>query len=514
MTDIARVSVIADQYSDQAWRLNNLYKIVDKRGRLVPFRMNDAQLKLFEALWYRNAILKARQRGFTTLMCLYGLDSAIWNDTYAAGIIAHNLDDSEKIFRTKVRVPYENLSDQIKQLAGARLDRAREYVFGNGSSISVGTSFRSGTLQLLHVSEFGKIAAKYPDKAREILTGALEAVPIDGIAVFESTAEGNAGAFFDMVQDARRLADQRKSAGGALELAALEFLFHFETWWTADEYRLPTEQARRVIITAEDQQYFEKLEGQGVPRLSIEQRAWYVAKKAILGDDMLREYPSTPDEAFEVAVQGAYYAKEMRRARQEGRITRIPIETRVPVVTFWDLGRNDANAIWWMQAVGPQRRFIDYYENSGLSLQHYAQVLRERSEKYGYIYEAHYLPHDVEVVDISQSDNLSRRDVLEGYGVKPIITVARVENLNDGIEMTRQAFAASWFDVERCADGIKCLDNYRRAWDDKRQVFESHPLHDWASNGADAYRQYAQGYRQRPTGKPKPKSRGANWKTR
>ena len=70
-------------------------------------------------------------------------------------------------------------------------DNIRELSFSNGSRIAVGTSFRSGTLQFLHISEFGKICAKYPEKAREIVTGAIEALSIDGKLFIESTAEGN-----------------------------------------------------------------------------------------------------------------------------------------------------------------------------------------------------------------------------------------------------------------------------------------------------------------------------------
>jgi len=185
----------AGQYSDQLWRLNNLYYIIDKSGKKVRFVLNESQHKLYTEMWYRNIILKARQRGYTTFIGIFALDSCIFNPNFSAGIIAHNMEDSKKIFRTKVKYPYEHLPEGIREAVTANNDRSGEYVFSNDSSISVSTSYRSGTLQILHVSEYGKIACKYPDKAKEIKTGAFEAVPKEGIILVESTAEGQGGDF-------------------------------------------------------------------------------------------------------------------------------------------------------------------------------------------------------------------------------------------------------------------------------------------------------------------------------
>ncbi len=476
------VAEAKDHFSDQLWRLNNLYWIVDKLGKKVRFQLNSSQEALYWDLWYRTVILKARQRGFTTFLDIYALDCCIFNHNFSAGIIAHNLEDAKKIFRTKVKYPYENLPDQLKSAVHPTNDRGTEYNFTNNSSISVSTSYRSGTLQFLHVSEFGKIAAKNPDKATEIMTGALEAVPADGIAAFESTAEGNGGEFYEMVDLAMKKQEEGKT------LHNLEFKFFFEPWWKSKEYSLDGD----VVITEEDEAYFSKIESEMDLSLSEGQKRWYVAKAETLGDKMRREYPSTPKEAFDVAVEGAYYAEQMSKVRKEGRITTIPTAESVDVDTFWDLGRNDKNSIWFMQKIGKEFRFIDYYENSGESLAHYAGVLKEKKEKNGYIYGKHYLPHDVKVTELSSVDNRSRKQILEDSGVKPIITVERINDVNEGIELVRGVLPYCWFDKVKCAVGIKCLDNYKHKWDEKNAVFLSYPLHDWASNGADAFRQFAQ----------------------
>jgi phage terminase large subunit len=190
-------------------------------------------------------------------------------------------------------------------------------------------------------------------------------------------------------------------------------------------------------------------------------------------------------------ADGAIYGKQLKSARKDTRITKIPIEPGVEVHTFWDLGRNDQSAIWFMQKVGLQYRFIDYYENRLVDLDHYIRVLKEKD----YLYGTHFLPHDAEVI-ILGSNNLSRTDILEAGGIKPITVVPRIPVLNEGIEQTRKVFASCWFDEDRCERGIDCLANYQYVFDDKWQTHRQTPLHNWASNGADAFRQFAQGWKE------------------
>lgn len=200
------------------------------------------------------------------------------------------------------------------------------------------------------------------------------------------------------------------------------------------------------------------------------------------------QYEQEFECSFTAAIQGAYFAEQLSKATEEGRILNIPIEPSIPVNTFWDLGRNDTTAIWFHQRVGMENRFIDFYEMNGESLHHYAKVLRDK----GYLYGEHYLPHDVAVTELTT--NKSRRETLEESGVRPLIVVPRVSEKGEAIEMARRVIPSCWFDKNRCKDGIRALENYRKEWDDKRQVFRDRPLHDWASNPADAFMQFAQGY--------------------
>ncbi|TFH43024.1 MAG: hypothetical protein E4H01_12640 [Lysobacterales bacterium] len=165
-----------EQWENQLWRLHNLYFIVAKDGNKCLFQPNWAQVGLIENLWYLNVILKARQFGFTTFIDILLLDNAIWQPDQRNGIIAHNREDAVVIFRDKVKYPYDHLPQGIKDKMAPKLDSANEMLFSNNSSIRVGTSMRSGTFQMLHISEYGKLCAKTPEKAREVKTGALNTV--------------------------------------------------------------------------------------------------------------------------------------------------------------------------------------------------------------------------------------------------------------------------------------------------------------------------------------------------
>lgn len=193
-----------------------------------------------------------------------------------------------------------------------------------------------------------------------------------------------------------------------------------------------------------------------------------------------------------VEIEGAIYGKEIEWLALHNRFCEVPIERAVPVHTFWDLGRNDTTAIWFMQRVGLENRFIDYYETNGEGLAHYIGALQEKARTDGYLYGEHYLPHDVEITELTT--NQSRRQVLEESRIGTIITVERIADVNQGIEMTRRMFPSCWFHKERCKKGLAALRNYRRRWNPDHQTFQATPLHDWASNGADAFRQFAQGF--------------------
>lgn len=191
---------------------------------------------------------------------------------------------------------------------------------------------------------------------------------------------------------------------------------------------------------------------------------------------------------FLVHAEGAYYATEMRDCKDQGRIGTVAYAPSVPVTTAWDLGIGDSTAIWFAQHVGAEVRLIDYYESSGVGLDHYMRVLNEK----GYIYGNHILPHDVRVRELGSGK--SRMEVLDSLGARPI-TVAPQLMVDDGIQAVRSMLTNCWFDAERCERGIDALRQYHREYDDNGKVWRSRPSHDWASHGSDAFRYLAVGHR-------------------
>jgi len=179
---------------------------------------------------------------------------------------------------------------------------------------------------------------------------------------------------------------------------------------------------------------------------------------------------------------GAVYVKQMNLAREEGRITRVPYDPSCEVFTAWDLGFGDATAIWWLQYVGRELRWIEYYENAGEQLQHYVDIVK--GKKYNYSNIMADLPHDGGHGNI-RGESVSIQ--LNKLGVKNRV-LTREQDINAGIELLRQTLQFSVFDAELCKEGVKALESYHYEWDDNRQSFKKSPLHDWASNGADAAR--------------------------
>ena len=233
----------------------------------------------FEGIHTRNIILKARQLGFTTEVCIIQLDAALFESAKCA-LIAHTLNDAKRLFREKVKYAYDKLPAEIKAANPASNDSSGELVFKKGGSLYVSTSFRGGTLRYLHVSEFGKICAKYPDKAREIVTGAFEAVSTGCFATIESTAEGRAGYFFDYCQAAEKALLQGKP------LSALDWKFFFFSWWKNPQYAIDPVETLPVRLL----EYFAEMEAKHGVIVNERQKAWYYAKEKTLGDDMKREY--------------------------------------------------------------------------------------------------------------------------------------------------------------------------------------------------------------------------------
>ena len=466
------------------WRLDSLYSIVNEQGISVRFVRNDVQRALWDQLWFWNCILKGRQHGISSFILLLMLDACLFNANTHCGLIDATLADATKKL-DKARFAYENLPPDIKAFAPMRADNATCLEWRNGSRIDVGTSHRGGTLQILHVSEMGKIAAEAPARSREIRTGAFGTVHAGQTVFVESTAAGAAGDFFDLVQEA----DAVRRLGRPL--SEQEFKLIFLPWQMRAAYRIDPS---TVLITKELADYFVDLEHNHGIKLDAQQRAWYAVTQRKIGpDSMLKEYPSFPEEAFKVSIEGAYFKTQMTKAREDRRIGKVELDPKKPVNTFWDIGKGDNTAIWFHQSHGGMHHLIDYYENNGEGVAFYARILREKQEQRGWQYGKHYGPHDLDHSHwlLPGSDRI--QDVARNLGIN-FIVVPRIHNKADAIEAARNFLSTTWIDEEHCTQGIRCLDNYAKAWDETHGTYRSEPVHNWASHGADALQTGACGF--------------------
>lgn len=187
--------------------------------------------------------------------------------------------------------------------------------------------------------------------------------------------------------------------------------------------------------------------------------------------------------SWEYGLEGAYYTKQIAKARKEGRICDLPVLDR-PVFTAWDLGLRDSTGVWFWQEDGPWFNLIDYYENAGEYIAHYAKVLKER----GYMYGRHYAPHDAAQERIHAR---SIATVAKDECGLDFWTLPRESSILTGIEVARSIFPRVRIDKTRCEKGLNALMNYQKEYNEERNCFAEHPLHNWASDGADAFRIFA-----------------------
>lgn len=188
------------------------------------------------------------------------------------------------------------------------------------------------------------------------------------------------------------------------------------------------------------------------------------------------------------SIQGAFYGAEMRKAEEDDRIETVPYDSAYPVWTGWDLGFDDQTAIWFAQQKGDVVRIIDYEKGRNQNLSYYAQIIRDK----GYNYGGHFLPHDGG--NKSKQSGSSYQEMLEKAGLTNVEVISRapdIEAVLRDINTARRMIGMCKFDEKKCEHGIDSLRNYRREWDDRLKTYKQRPLHDWASDGADAFRTLA-----------------------
>jgi hypothetical protein len=189
--------------------------------------------------------------------------------------------------------------------------------------------------------------------------------------------------------------------------------------------------------------------------------------------------------SFDAPIEGSYYGEMLNELEDKKHMQEIPREELSRTFTAWDLGMGDSTSIWVAQLVGTEVRLIDYYENHGVGLDHYVKWIKDND----YLKAEHILPHDVRVRELGTGK--SRLEMLEDSGLE--VKIAPRMGLDDGIQAVRRLLPRCWFNVPKVQNGLNCLRNYRRDYDEKRKIFFERPLHDWSSHGSDSFRYLALG---------------------
>lgn len=206
------------------------------------------------------------------------------------------------------------------------------------------------------------------------------------------------------------------------------------------------------------------------------------AARAEMGED---KYQQEFECSFNAAVEGSYYGKLMNDLEEKGRFVEVTRDDLCQTFTAWDLGMGDSTAIWVAQMTGQEVRIMDFVENHGQGLDWYVNWIRDN----GWANATHKLPHDVSVRELGTGK--SRLEMLQNAGLN--VDVLPRLSVDDGIQAVRRLLPRCWFNMPRVRQGVDCLRNYRREFDEKRNVYFEKPLHDWASHGSDAFRYLAIG---------------------
>lgn len=475
---------IADpRLKDKNWRINNLYKIRNKEGQLIKFKRNRAQVHYNQNLHNRNLILKSRQLGFTTDEAIDSLDDTLFTANKDSLLIAHNLDAGESIFDKKIKFAWEKLPITLRSLYGvdSKTTKTLKFDFGSNrgfSSIAVDTSGRSGTYQRVHVTELADISKKYPKKVPDIIEGTIPAVPINGRVDIESTSQGAAGEFYDMFITAW---EWQKDNPHKI-LSPYQYKAHFYNWTWDDE---EMSKIQRIIPFSEMEQGQKFRDYAYKHNLNELQITYYYQKWLSLNkkwNALKREYPTTPEEAFEAVSEGTFYGENIGIMEQNGQIGVVPFDRGLKVHTVWDLGVGKNLVVGFFQRDSNNNvRAIDYEEGEG------SEGLPEmiaKVKKKPYVYGRHIGPHDLMATDVGTGK--TRIETAKGLDFQ--FTLAPDQSIEDGINAVSVWLDHVFIDKEKCKKWIKAMKAYEHEWDEKRGMYKDEPLHNWASHGADMAR--------------------------
>lgn len=465
------------------WRLNNLYSITDKHANVVKFNMNLAQHKVYAAhrKHPRVIILKSRQQGISTLWLVSFFDDLIFGENLKIGLMAQGTDEAVTLFE-RAKFLWEMLDPDVKNFLNLRIekDNIKELSFSNNCKMFIRVSFRSTTLQRLHISEFGKIANADPQRARETKTGTLQALAKGCTGIIESTAEGQ--------NEFKLTWDNSVASFTAGSVTLKDFCPVFLSWMDDPD----CVESVRQADTAESIKYFAELEESTGVVATQEQKNFWIMQYRELGDDIYQEYPGSPEEAFRKKLNGAFWAKLFQSivVRNKRIVTNL-YDPNLPVDVYIDLGVDDYTVFTFLQVFEGEYRIVGEDFGQDHDLMYYVR----RAEARGWNIRAYRFPHDIEVRQIitknSSSDLArSRREILAEEFRKANIsaridTLQRTSNKANGIDMVRIKLIPNLVIDVTCVYIRQCFENFTKKFDVRLGVWTNEVLHDEFSHGAD-----------------------------
>jgi len=486
--------------ANKLWRLNHCYTITDKDGKAVQFKLKYAQHVVYARSRQhpRVIVLKSRQQGISTLWLVSYFDDAVFCPLLKIGMMAQGVDEASTLLE-RSKFLWDYLSPDVKAFVNVTLDKdnAKEFSFSNGSQIIIRVSFRSTTLQRLHVSEMGKIANAQPIRAKEVKTGTLQALARGNTGIIESTAEG-----MNMFQ---QMWDDSEVALHSGTMSAKDFYPVFLSWVEDPDCNEVVSQPR----DKEAENYFKKLEEEYTKykhtidpdypglKLTDTQKNFWIVQRRELGGDIYQEYPGTPEEAFTASKDGTYWRRQfMEDVVQRGYVAENLHDPFLPTDVYIDIGVEDYGVLVFKQWHNGWYRIVDEYFNQGYDMAHYMEEAMGR----GYNVRSLKFPHDINVREYSGGNSggggraRSRYDIAlekvqkEKWDV--LIEVVAKDSIANGIEAVRRIIPKLIID-RRCEYITKCFQRYTKEWDEKLQAWKKTEVHDQWSHGAACLRYVA-----------------------
>jgi hypothetical protein len=329
------------------------------------------------------------------------------------------------------------------------------------------------------VSEFGKTCARNPQKAEEVITGTLQAVPKNGTVIIESTGEGSSGFFAEMILESERRGNDN--------LTDLDYKLFFYNWLNEPSYQLYEKVTYDVNLT----DYFDKLEKQLQIKITQPQRNWYAIQQRLLGDKLKQEFPSTISESFLSSSDAFYFAEAISTAYTSDRCLHTSLyDALLPVYVAMDIGLNDLTVMIFFQIAHGEIRIIDYYEDKNKDVPFYANfLLKDKPFNYHTIF----FPHDAVKRyngDIQLTYERDFRRLFSGTNTNFHVLKSMDKQLS--ISHAKIMISRCVFNVNRVKPLLDQLAKYRKKWSEQLGRYLEEPLHDISSNYADSFRYLSQ----------------------